>query len=134
MGANTVFDTLGLRCLIALEREWVANRTPVSHIGKIFSVERDEEHHVVELWANPARGGHSRGQARDCVAESSKQVGEQSVAFVAESPTSATDDLLVDPSRVEGNPPARVDIQILKRNGFQESMLQRPKSVGCGLA
>jgi hypothetical protein len=100
----------------------------VPHVGEIFSIERHEQNHVVELWAHVAIDGHSRRKARYFIAKSGEKLGEESVALVAEAAASTTDDLVVDLTRVQGNLPTAMDIQVLEGHGFQERVLQRPQS------
>ena len=88
---------------------------------------------MVELWAFSALvSGHSGRQQRDPKPERPQQRSERAVQFVAESATPLLDDLVDEGVLVDDNFASEGDIEILKGNSHQVSMMDGAKCVGRG--
>ena len=105
-------------------------RIAEAHVNKPTLLERHQQRHVVEVWAENACGIRNCGREHSNVeTQGAQQGGEQTVAFVTETTALAFNDLAEESFIFKHDRLFGVDAEILKGHGQQMRNLQRSQGL-----
>ncbi len=102
----------------SVEDDRIDKRIAETNVNQPRLFELDLQEHVIELRPEAAVvAAHARRKHLHLKPDGRQKLIEQAIQFVAESPATVRDNFLVESRRLEVDRGAKLDIEILERNG-----------------
>ena len=101
-----------------MEDDGIDKRIAETNVNQPRLFELDLQEHVIELGSEAAVvAAHARRKHLHLETDRRQKLIKQAIQFVAESPATARDNFVVEPRRLQVDRGAKLDIEILERNG-----------------